>query len=85
MHDGSRILLRKLDPNYDPTHRVRAMTYLRDKLAEGEYVTGLIYVDENSREFHEVNGTSDTPINQIPYEKLNPGSAALPKIMARYR
>jgi 2-oxoglutarate ferredoxin oxidoreductase subunit beta len=85
MHDGSRILLRKLDPNYDPTDRVKATTYLRDKLAEGEYVTGLIHVDENSREFHEVNGTSATPINQIPYEKLNPGSAALPKIMARYR
>ncbi len=32
MHDGSRILLRKLDPSYDPTHRGQAFNYLRDKL-----------------------------------------------------
>jgi 2-oxoglutarate ferredoxin oxidoreductase subunit beta len=85
MHDGSRILLCKLDPDYDPTDRVKATTYLREKLAEGEYVTGLIHIDERSPEYHEVNGTSATPINQIAYEKLNPGSAALTKIMSRYR
>jgi len=85
MHDGSRILLRKLAPNYDPGDRGKATTYLREKLAEGEYVTGLIHMDERSPNFHDVNGTSTTPINQIPYEKLNPGGAAMAKIMARYR
>ena len=49
MHDGSRILLRKLDPAYDPTDRGAAFNYLRDKLAQGEYVTGLIYIDEKQR------------------------------------
>ena len=57
MHDGSRILLRKLDPAYDPTRsRARRTHYLRDKLGQGEYVTGLIYIDEKSPEFHDVNG-----------------------------
>ena len=74
MHDGSRILLRKLDPAYDPTDRGKAYSYLRDKLAQGEYVTGLIYIDENSPDFHDVNETTATPINQLPYEKLTPGS-----------
>ncbi len=85
MHDGSRILLRKLDPSYDPTRRGKAYNYLRDKLSQGEYVTGLIYIDEKSPEFHQVNGTTDTPINQVPYEALSPGSAGLEKIMGRYR
>ena len=85
LHDGSRIFLRKLDPSYDPTHRGQAFNYLRDKMAQNEFVTGLIYIDENSPEFHEVNGTTDTPINQLPFEKLTPGSKGLEKILGRYR
>jgi 2-oxoglutarate ferredoxin oxidoreductase subunit beta len=85
MHDGSRILLRKLDPSYDPTHRGKAFNYIREKQAHGEYVTGLIYIDEHSPEFHAVNGTAAEPLNRIPYEKLTPGAAALDKILSRYR
>src|SRR5262245_22414409 len=58
MHDGSRIMLRKLDPSYDPTHRGHAFNYLRDKMAQNEYVTGLIYIDAKSPDFHEVSGTT---------------------------
>jgi 2-oxoglutarate ferredoxin oxidoreductase subunit beta len=85
MHDGSRILLRKLDPAYDPTDRAAAYTYLRAKLAQGEYVTGLIYIDEAGADFHEVNKTTATPINQLSYDKLTPGSKGLEKILSRYR
>jgi 2-oxoglutarate ferredoxin oxidoreductase subunit beta len=85
MHDGSRMLLRKVDPTYDPTDRGKAFNYLRDKLAQGEYVTGLIYVDPSSSELHDLNATSRTPLNQLPYATLNPGSGALAKIMQRYR
>src|SRR6185503_19660319 len=85
MHDGSRILLRKLDPGYDPTNRAAAYTYLRDKLAQNEYVTGLIYIDEAGADFHDINRTTATPINQLPYEKLSPGAQGLEKILSRYR
>lgn len=85
MHDGSRILLRKLDPNYDPTDRGKALRYLREKLRQGEHVTGLIYVNETTPEFHEVNATANTPMNQLPFAALNPGAKGLNKIMGRYR
>ena len=85
MHDGSRVLLRKLDPSYDPTHRGKAMNYLREKLRQGEHITGLIYIDEKSTEFHDVNNTPATALNQLPYEKLTPGSKGMEKIMQRYR
>jgi len=48
MHDGSRIVLRKLDRDYDPTHRGKAFEYLRTKLRQGEHVTGLIFVTEST-------------------------------------
>ncbi len=85
LHDGSNVLLRKLDPTYDPTSRGQAFTYLRDKLAQNEYVTGLIYIDEGSPDFHEMNGTTATPVNQLPYAQLTPGMKGLEKILSRYR
>lgn len=85
MHDGSRILLRKLDPTYDPTHRGKAFNYIRDKQSQGEYVTGLIYIDEHLADYHTLNATASTPLNQLPYEALTPGSAGLEKILGRYR
>lgn len=85
LHDGNRITLRKLDPDYDPTHRGKAFNYLREKQAQGEYLTGLIYLDSNSPDFHAVNATVDTPMNQLPFAKLTPGKAGLAKIMQRYR
>jgi 2-oxoglutarate ferredoxin oxidoreductase subunit beta len=85
LHDGSRVLLRKLDPAYDPTDRGHAMNYLREKMQQGEYVTGLIYIDESAPEFHEVNRTASLPLNQLPYEQLTPGKAGMQKIMGRFK
>ena len=37
------------------------------------------------KEFHDVNETPAIPLNQIPLKQLSPGSAALAKVLARYR
>jgi 2-oxoglutarate ferredoxin oxidoreductase subunit beta len=86
LHDGSRVLLRKLGASYDPTDRSAAYAFIEQKLKQNEYVTGLIHIDESgSTEFHTLNKSSSVPLNRIPYEKLSPGSAALEKLMGRYR
>ena len=85
LHDGSRILLRKLDANYDPTDRAAASTAIQERLKKGEFLTGLLYVQVDGKEFHEVNETPAIPLNQIPHGRLSPGSAALAKVLARYR
>jgi len=77
MHDGSQILLRKLDESYDPSDRGRAFEYIRDKLGQGEYVTGLIHLDAQSQDMHAAAGTSKVPVNQLPYAKLTPGKSGL--------
>src|ERR1043165_9677900 len=45
MHDGSRIVLRKLDSTYDPTNRTNAATHIQERMKAGEYLTGLLYVE----------------------------------------
>jgi len=86
LHDGSRVVLRKLDPCYDPKDRTAAYNYIENKLKQNEYVTGLIHIDDaDGTEFHKLNQTSQLPLNSIPFEKLSPGKAALEKLMNRYR
>jgi 2-oxoglutarate ferredoxin oxidoreductase subunit beta len=85
LHDGSRIVLRKLDSTYDPTDRAAATTAIGERLKKGEFLTGLLYVDPKGQDFHDVNETPAIPLNQIPLKELSPGSAALAKVLARYR
>ncbi|MFZ1905838.1 MAG: 2-oxoacid:ferredoxin oxidoreductase subunit beta [Steroidobacteraceae bacterium] len=87
MHDGSRIVLRKLDAAYDPTNRITAAVQIQERMKHGEYLTGLLYVDAEPHKsaFHVVNGTPDAALNSIPYEALSPGSKGLEKVLARYR
>ena len=85
MHEGGRILLRKLDREYDPTDRARAFSFVQTHAKRGEYVTGLIYCDGSSRDMHSLSGTVQQPLIDVPYEKLTPGSARLKQILSRYR
>jgi 2-oxoglutarate ferredoxin oxidoreductase subunit beta len=85
MHDGSRIVLRKLDASYDPTNRSAASARIQDRIKDGEYLTGLLFLEPSQQDFHDINGTPDSPLNAVPYEKLSPGSKGLERILARYR
>ncbi len=85
MHDGSRILLRKFAKDYDPTDRVAASSYVQERLRQGEFLTGLLYIDESQKEFHELNATPEAPLNSLVLPALSPGSRGLEKILSRYR
>ena len=85
LHDGSRILLRKVSKDYNVTNRGAAIDYLRAHHRRGEIVTGLLYIDESEAEMHAINGTTATPLSQLPYQALCPGAETLAKLQQRYR
>jgi 2-oxoglutarate ferredoxin oxidoreductase subunit beta len=85
LHDGSRIVLRKLDADYDPTDRAMCTAIIQERLKAEEYLTGLLYLGSGQPEFHDLNQTPDGALNAVPYETLSPGSAGMEKILARYR
>jgi 2-oxoglutarate ferredoxin oxidoreductase subunit beta len=85
MHDGSRIVLRKVDPGYDPSDSGAALARIRERLGQHEYLTGLLHISESQGEMHALNATPEVPLNQLPYELLNPGAARLNSVLARYR
>jgi 2-oxoglutarate ferredoxin oxidoreductase subunit beta len=85
MHDGSTIVLRKVDKDYDLTSRASVFQYLREHSNAGEIMTGLLYLDESQAEMHELMENIDTPLSKLPLENLNPGSNELKKLQNRYR
>jgi 2-oxoglutarate ferredoxin oxidoreductase subunit beta len=84
-HDGTRLALRKIDADYDAHDQVGAMTFLQKHAAQGQIVTGLLYVDPESDDLHAHLDTVDMPLNQLDEKALCPGSAALDKINASLR
>jgi 2-oxoglutarate ferredoxin oxidoreductase subunit beta len=85
LHDGSKIVLRKIESEYDPTSRAKAFKYLRERFNAGEITTGLLYIDDLRKEMHDLMGNIETPLSEYPLEKLQPGNAELKKILSRYR
>jgi 2-oxoglutarate ferredoxin oxidoreductase subunit beta len=85
MHDGSTIVLRKVEKDYDLTSRASAFGYLRERFNAGEITTGLLYLDESRSEMHELMNNVDTPLSRLPFDGLNPGGEELKKLQSRYR
>ena len=85
LHDGSKILLRKLTEDYSVHNRGAALDYIRTHQRRGEVVTGLLYIDESEPDMHGINRTTDVPLSEVPFESLCPGGAALETLQKRFR
>ncbi|MET0373073.1 MAG: 2-oxoacid:ferredoxin oxidoreductase subunit beta [Rhizorhabdus sp.] len=84
-HDGSVLRLRKVAADYEPTDRVAAMSYLNQREAAGEIVTGLLYIDPEGEDLHDALGTVKRPLNALSDHELTPPAGALDKINAALR
>jgi len=84
-HDGSVLRLRKLHADYDPHERLSVVTYLQEREAAGEVVTGLLYVEPTPKDLHDHLNTVETPLNALDDAALVPGAAALEKFNASLR
>ena len=82
MHDGSVIKLRKIDEeNYVPTDRIEALQLLEQARAEGQFITGLIYIDPETERWSDKAQLHTTPLAELPVEKLRPSPESLAQFM----
>jgi len=85
LHDDSMITLNKLAKDWDPTNKNSALNKLKQSKSDGEILTGLIYIDPDSKDLHSVLQTTDTPLNQLTQSVLTPSAQILEKICAGMR
>jgi 2-oxoglutarate ferredoxin oxidoreductase subunit beta len=85
MHDGSTLVLKKLEEGYDPTDKIRAIERLAETARRGEFATGLIYIEPDRDDFLTQLNVVDEPLAFLPLERVRPGPEALEEIMESLR
>ncbi len=81
LHDGSRLLLKKLGRDYDPTNKAEALRVLTEAHDKGEIFTGLFYVDTKKPDFMELLNVVDEPLATLPESQTRPPREVLDEVM----
>src|SRR3954451_8132395 len=81
MHDGSKLRLRKLEEDYDPTNRIRAITRLNEAKEKGEMLTGVLYVNTKAPNFLDMLNITEEPLATLPASAVRPGPEVLQQVM----
>ena len=84
MHDGSYIQLTSLAAGWNPTDRLSAINAIHNSNAKGEVLTGLLYVDAQQKEVHEILNTIDVPLNELREADLIPSAENLEEVNAGF-
>jgi 2-oxoglutarate ferredoxin oxidoreductase subunit beta len=85
LHDGSRLRIRKLDRDYDPTSRLAAITTLELAEQNNEVLTGVLYVNTAKPTLLESLNLADEPLATLPESKVRPPKTALDEAMQELR
>src|SRR5438128_8009641 len=85
MHDGSRLRLRKLEEDYDPTDKVQSVKRLMEAHEKGEILTGVFYVNTQTPSFIEMLNMTEQPLTTLPESAVRPGREVLEQVMEELR
>ncbi|MBI3830382.1 MAG: 2-oxoacid:ferredoxin oxidoreductase subunit beta [Planctomycetes bacterium] len=81
LYDGAKIVLKKLEEDYDPTNRAQATQSIERSRQAGQFLTGLIYLDTARRSYVDQLHLVDEPLANLPQSRLRPDPKALDEIM----
>ncbi len=80
MHDGSKVVLKKLEHDYDPTNRAEALRMLEEANARQWLLTGLIYIETDQPSLLDIYNLTQTPLNRLPESRLRPPKETMKKV-----
>lgn len=85
LHDGSVIRLYKQDDEYEVEDSQAALQAIARHRDAGRLLTGLLYIDRDAPEMHEILDTVRRPLNTLTEKELCPGTKVLDSINAGLR
>lgn len=80
MHDGSQVVLKKLDRDYDPSDRIEAMRTVQEANKNDILLTGLIFIEQYLPNLLHLYDLPDKPLNRLKQDVLRPTPESLEKI-----
>ena len=85
MHDGSKLFLKKVAEDYNPTDKLSAIRLLHETAARGEFATGILYIEPDKDDFLTLLNIVDEPLAFLPLESVRPGRDVLDEVMEAHR
>jgi 2-oxoglutarate ferredoxin oxidoreductase subunit beta len=85
LHDGSHLILRKLEKEYDPSDKTNALKKIHETRTHGEVLTGLFYINTRQPDFIDRLHLQEEPLASLSPEQARPSRETLKKIMERLR
>jgi 2-oxoglutarate ferredoxin oxidoreductase subunit beta len=85
LHNDDLLLLHKLDKGWDPTNRDSASDRLHKANNAGEILTGLLYVDPESKDLHHSIKSHVKPLNSMSEKELTPEKSKLESVNNEFR
>jgi 2-oxoglutarate ferredoxin oxidoreductase subunit beta len=85
LHDGSRLLLKKLGHDYDPSDRMNALRTLNEAETSGHVITGVLYLDNTRPHFIDQLNVVDAPLGTLPESTTRPPREILDQLMEELR
>lgn len=82
LHNGSMVILKKLDRDYDPTDRWQAIRILEDAQLNNWLVTGLIYVNPQQPSLFDMHQLPDVALNRLTEDRLRPSRDTIDQLNA---
>jgi 2-oxoglutarate ferredoxin oxidoreductase subunit beta len=82
MHDGSTVVLKKLEHDYDPTNRSHALSILEEANTKNWLLTGLIYIDTEAPCLLDIFNLTDTALNRLKEHQIRPSRESIEKVNA---
>ncbi len=81
MHDGSVLMLKQVDREYDPTDRFAAIRALEEAKEKHILLTGLLYIDTERPALTDLYELpDDKPFNRLESERLRPAPESIQTI-----
>ena len=80
LHNGSRVIMKRLEQDYDPTNRAEAMRIPEEANTRQILLTGLIYIRTDQPSMTDIYNLTATPLNRLTEYRLRPPLETLAKV-----
>ena len=85
LHDGSFIRLETIGDAHDPASEMAALEALHRAEVAQKHVTGLLYFNPGKPTLDETLNLFETPLAELPDERLKPSRESLEELLAGFR
>ena len=85
LHDGSALILRKIDEDYDPLDRSEAIRLLEEARANEVLETGLIYFNPTIASVQDAEQMIERPLSELTEIDLRPSRESLETVLQGFK